>query len=152
MAQQDPLTKLEFSKQSPKEPFTELPLSSTLNPLSKQPATKGKGGRRRHAPDVGVWSIRGIEFETRTAFEKAAERVNKTIGQYLNEDLRQYAQEQLKKGDQPPARQEDLRTEIDDLKTVIARLANQREEELRVIREAIDHRPSNLRQWLFGKK
>lgn len=152
MAKKNPLTELEFSKQSLEEPSTELPLSSTSNPTPNESTKKGKGGRRRHAPDVGVWSIRGIEFETRTAFEKAAERVNKTIGQYLNEDLRQYAQEQLKKGNQPPARQEDLRTEIDDLKTVIAQIANQREEELRVIREAIEQRPSNLRQWLFGKK
>lgn len=141
MATQDPLTELEFSKQQPQE-------------VSK----RGKGGRRRHAPDVGVWSIRGIEFETRTAFEKAAERVNKTIGQYLNEDLRQYAQEQLKKGNQPPARQEDLHTEIADLKTVISQLAkrseqdNQRDEELRIIREAIQQRPASFREWLFGKK
>jgi uncharacterized protein (DUF3084 family) len=76
----------------------------------------------------------------------------------LNEDLRQYAQEQLKKGNQPPARQEDLHTEIADLKTVISQLAkrseqdNQRDEELRIIREAIQQRPASFREWLFGKK
>lgn len=63
MADQDPLTELELSKQ----------------PLEEK-AQKSKGGRRRHAPDVGVWSIRSVEYETRTAFEKAADRVNKTIG------------------------------------------------------------------------
>lgn len=158
MADQDPLTELEFSKQQSENAITELPLSSTLSETLNEGSKKGKGGRRRHAPDVGVWSIRGIEFETRTAFEKAAERVGKTIGQYLNEDLRQHAQEQLKKGNQPPARQEDLRTEIDDLKTVIAKLAqrseleSQRDEELRIIREAIQQRPGSFREWLFGKK
>lgn len=158
MANQDPLTELEFSKQEAENSITELPLSSTPPSTSEESGKKGKGGRRRHAPDVGVWSIRGIEFETRTAFEKAAERSNKTIGQYLNEDLRQHAQEQLKKGNQPPARQEDLRTEIDDLKTVITQLAqrteldNQRDEELRIIREAIQQRPASFREWLFGKK
>ncbi|WP_129606457.1 hypothetical protein [Spirosoma sordidisoli] len=70
----------------------------------------------------------------------------------MNENLRQYAHQQLKKGDQPPARQEDLRPEIDDPKTVIARLANQREEELRVTQEAVEQCPGSLRQWLFGKK
>ncbi|SFF34103.1 hypothetical protein [Spirosoma endophyticum] len=158
MADQDPLTKLELSKQQSENTITELPLSSTLADILEETGKKGKGGRRRHAPDVGVWSIRGIEFETRTAFEKAAERRGKTIGQYLNEDLRQYAQEQLKKGNQPPARQEDLRTEIDDLKSVVVRLAerteldNQRDEELRIIREAIQQRPTSFREWLFGKK
>ncbi|MFD2938366.1 hypothetical protein [Spirosoma flavum] len=158
MADQDPLTELELSKQQSKDAITELQLSSTFSDSSEESSKKGKGGRRRHAPDVGVWSIRGIEFETRTAFEKAAERSNKTIGQYLNEDLRQYAQEQIKKGNQPPARQEDLRTEIDDLKIVITQLAqrteldNQRDEELRIIREAIQQRPASFREWLFGKK
>jgi hypothetical protein len=158
MADLDPLTELEFSKQQSEGAFTQLPLSSTPSETLEENTKKGKGGRRRHAPDVGVWSIRGIEFETRTAFEKAAERSGKTIGQYLNEDLRQYAQEQLKKGNQPPARQEDLRTEIDDLKTVITQLAqrseleNQRDEELRIIREAIQQRPASFREWLFGKK
>jgi hypothetical protein len=157
MTDQDPLTELEYSKQDLENAITELPLSSTPSGLPEE-SKKGKGGRRRHAPDVGVWSIRGIEFETRRAFEKAAERSSKTIGQYLNEDLRQYAQEQLRKGNQPPARQEDLRTEIDDLKTVITQLAqrteldNQRDEELRIIREAIQQRPASFREWLFGKK
>lgn len=141
MADQDSLTELELSKQ----------------PLEEK-TQKGKGGRRRHAPDVGVWSIRGVEYETRTAFEKAADRVNKTIGQYLNEELRQYAQEQLKKGDQPPARQEDLRTEIDDIKSFMTQIASrsesdrQRDEEIRVIRETLEKRPASLREWLFGKK
>lgn len=158
MANQDPLTELEFSKQQSENALTELPLSSTPSESLEGSVKKGKGGRRRHAPDVGVWSIRGIEFETRTAFEKAAERVGKTVGQYLNEDLRQYAQEQLKKGNQPPARQEDLRTEIDDLKSLITKLAqrseleSQRDEELRIIREAIQQRPASFREWLFGKK
>jgi hypothetical protein len=158
MANQDPLTELGLSKQPPENAITELSLSSTPPDTLEEGSKKGKGGRRRHAPDVGVWSIRGIEFETRTAFEKAAERSSKTIGQYLNEDLRQYAQEQLKKGNQPPARQEDLRTEIDDLKTVITQLAqrteldNQRDGELRIIREAIQQRPASFREWLFGKK
>jgi hypothetical protein len=158
MTDQDPLTELEYSKQDLENAITELPLSSTPPGLSEESNKKSKGGRRRHAPDVGVWSIRGIEFETRTAFEKAAGRVGKTIGQYLNEDLRQYAHEQIKKGNQPPARQEDLRTEIDDLRIVITQLAqrteldNQRDEELRIIREAIQQRPASFREWLFGKK
>lgn len=84
---------------------------------------KGKGGRPRRAPDVGLWTVRGVDLETRTAIEKAAQRSGKTIGQFVNEDLRHYAQEQLKKGSQPPMRQEDLRTELDDIKGMITKLA-----------------------------
>ncbi|MBR8840552.1 MAG: hypothetical protein DSM106950_42880 [Stigonema ocellatum SAG 48.90 = DSM 106950] len=85
---------------------------------------KAKGGRPRRAPDVGLWTVRGVDLETRTAIEKAAQRNGKTIGQYVNEDLRQYAQEQIKKGNQPPMRQEDIRTELDDIKGMITQLAD----------------------------
>lgn len=91
--------------------------------LAEPEEKKGKGGRPRRAPDVGLWTVRGVDLETRTAIEKAAQRSGKTIGQYVNEDLRQYAQEQLKKGSQPPLRQEDLRTELDDIKGMITQLA-----------------------------
>ena len=85
---------------------------------------KAKGGRPRRAPDVGLWTVRGVDLETRTAIEKAAQRSGKTIGQFVNEDLRQYAQDQLKKGSQPPMRQEDIRTELDDIKGMITQLAD----------------------------
>jgi uncharacterized protein (DUF1778 family) len=85
---------------------------------------KAKGGRPRRAPDVGLWTIRGVDMETRTAIEKAAQHSGKTIGQYVNEELRQYAQEQLKKGHQPPMRQQDIRTELDDIKGLITQLAD----------------------------
>ena len=150
MADQDPFTELELSRQQSESTITELPLSSTPADILDESGKKGKGGRRRHAPDVGVWSIRGIEFETRIAFEKAAERSGKTIGQYLNEDLRQHAQEQLKKGNQPPARPEDLVGNlVEKLKT---ELQASQATELQSIREAIERRPASLREWLFGKR
>ncbi len=85
---------------------------------------RNKGGRPRKAPNVVPWTVRGVDLETRTAIEKAASRSSKTIGQYMNEDLRYYAQEQLKKGNQPPMRQEDIRTELDDIKGLITQLAD----------------------------
>lgn len=106
---------------------TKPELSSTehegddVKPVTK--SSKSKGGRPRRAPDVGLWTVRGVDLETRTAIEKAAQRTGKTIGQYINEDLRQYAQDQIKKGSQPPARQEDIRSELDDIRGMIAQLA-----------------------------
>ena len=101
--------------------------SVTVETAAAEPDTEGKkakGGRPRRAPDVGLWTVRGVDLETRTAIEKAAQRNGKTIGQFVNEDLRQYAQDQLKKGSQPPMRQEDIRTELDDIKGMITQLAD----------------------------
>lgn len=113
------LTEPELSQQPTELALTELEISQT-----KPEIDKNKGGRPRKAPDVTPWTVRGVDMETRTAIEKAATRIGKTIGQYMNEDLRQYAQEQLKKGNQPPMKQEDLRTELDDIKGLITQLAD----------------------------
>jgi hypothetical protein len=115
----DALTKPEFSQQLTKMTLTEPEISQT-----KPEIDKNKGGRPRKAPDVTPWTVRGVDLETRTAIEKAATRTGKTIGQYMNEDLRQYAQEHLKKGNQPPMKQDDLRTELDDIKGMITQLAD----------------------------
>ncbi len=119
MDQNDALTKPEFRQKDKKSALTESKISQT-----KSETDKNKGGRPRKAPNITPWTVRGVDLETRTAIEKAATRTGKTIGQYMNEDLRQYAQEQLKKGDQPPMRQEDIRTELDDIKGMITQLAD----------------------------
>lgn len=113
------LTELELSQQQEKMTLTELELSQI-----KPEVNKNKGGRPRKAPDITPWTVRGVDLETRTAIEKIATRNGKTIGQYMNEDLRQYAQEQLKKGDQAPIKQEDIRSELDDIKGMITQLAS----------------------------
>ncbi|MBC3789183.1 hypothetical protein [Spirosoma utsteinense] len=104
--------------------FSQHQLETTLTEPKLSQTKPNKGGRPRKAPDVTPWTVRGVDTETRTAIEKAATRSGKTIGQFMNEDLRQYAQEQLKKGNQPPMRQEDLRTELDDIKGMISQLAD----------------------------
>jgi predicted hydrocarbon binding protein len=133
MAKVDALTEPEFGQQLEKEALTQPRLSQqqekmTLTELElsqiKPEANKNKGGRPRKAPDVTPWTVRGVDLETRTAIEKIATRNGKTIGQYMNEDLRQYAQEQLKKGNQAPIKQEDIRSELDDIKGMITQLAS----------------------------
>ena len=42
-----------------------------------------------------TWSVRGVERETRAVIEKASDRVGKTLGQFLNDDVRGFAQGQL---------------------------------------------------------
>jgi hypothetical protein len=133
MAETDALTEPEFGQQPGEKAMTQPKLSQqqekmTLTELElsqiKPETDRNKGGRPRKAPDVTPWTVRGVDAETRTAIEKAATRTGKTIGQYMNEDLRQHAQEQLKKGNQPPMKQEDIRTELDDIKGMITQLAD----------------------------
>ena len=121
MATNNAQTKPKLSQKGTGGVLTEPALSQTKPDMEQE---RNKGGRPRRAPDVTPWTVRGVDQETRTAIEKAASRSSKTIGQFMNEDLRQYAQEQLKKGNQPPMRQEDLRTELDDIKGLITQLAN----------------------------
>ena len=133
MTKVDALTEPEFSQQLEEKAMTQPKLSqqqeeTTLTELElsqiKPEISRNKGGRPRKAPDVTPWTVRGVDLETRTAIEKIATRSGKTIGQYMNEDLRQYAQEQLKKGNQAPIKQEDIRSELDDIKGMITQLAS----------------------------
>ena len=56
----------------------------------------------------------------------------------------------LKKGNQPPARSEDLVSDL--VEKLKLELKDSQATELQSIREAIEKRPATLREWLFGKK
>jgi hypothetical protein len=101
--------------------LTELELSQTLDQDSSK--TKGKGGRTRRAPDVGIWAVRGVDLETRAIIEKGASRAGKTIGQYVNEDVRSLVQTQLTQP-QLPAAPVDIQNQIDQLTRMIETLTN----------------------------
>ncbi len=101
--------------------LTELELSQTLD--QDTPKTKGKGGRTRRAPDVGLWAVRGVDLETRAIIEKGASRAGKTMGQYLNEDVRSLVQGQLTQT-QLPAAPVDIQNQIDQLTQMIETLTN----------------------------
>ena len=101
--------------------LTELELSKTLDQDSSK--TKGKGGRTRRAPDVGIWAVRGVDLETRAIIEKGASRAGKTIGQYVNEDVRSLVQIQLTQP-QLPAAPVDIQNQIDQLTKMVEGIAN----------------------------
>lgn len=102
------------------------------------------------SPEPAKWTTRSIEPETRRVIEKAATRSGKTLGQFFNIELREAATNVLKNGDQPPARPEDMVSDlVAKLKTELQ--ANQANE-LQSICEAIEQRPASLREWLFGKR
>ncbi len=67
-------------------------------------------------------SNRGVEADTRRVIEKAAERTGKTIGQYLNEDVRSFAQGQLTQT-QLPAAPVDIQNQIEQLTKIVEGIA-----------------------------
>jgi len=71
-----------------------------------------------------TWSIRGVERDTRSIIEKAAERAGKTMGQYINEDVRSLAQTQLTQS-QLPAAPIDIQNQIDHLTKIVEGIAEQ---------------------------
>lgn len=100
--------------------LTELELSQTLDQDTLK--SKGKGGRTRRAPDVGIWAVRGVDLETRAIIEKGASRAGKTIGQYVNEDVRSLIQTQLTQP-QLPAAPVDIQNQIDHLTKIVEGIA-----------------------------
>lgn len=70
-----------------------------------------------------TWSIRGVERDTRAVIEKAAERAGKTIGQYVNEDIRSLVQGQLTQS-QLPAAPVDIQNQIDYLTKMVEALTH----------------------------
>ena len=75
-----------------------------------------------------TWSIRGVERDTRGVIEKAAERAGKTIGQYVNEDIRSLVQSQLTQS-QLPAAPVDIQNQIDHLTKMVEGIANRMSEQ-----------------------
>ena len=81
---------------------------------SNEESKTGKPGRpKRTTTAPPTWSIRGVEWETRTAIEKVAERSDKTLGEFFNQELREYVQGLLKKASDPPASPEDIKQMMD---------------------------------------
>jgi hypothetical protein len=78
-------------------------------------APEGKRGRpARETPEAAKWSLRGVEPETRTALNKAADKLGKTVGEFFNTDLRTYATEILQgQPSSPPAAPRDIEQMIE---------------------------------------
>lgn len=90
--------------------------------------TGKKGGRpAKPASSTAVtWSVRGVERETRAVIEKAAERAGKTLGQYLNDEVRGFAQGQLSQAEatgQAVASPRDLQVQVEQLTQLVEGIA-----------------------------
>lgn len=91
-----------------------------------------------------TWSVRGVERETRAVIEKASDRVGKTLGQFLNDDVRGFAQGQLSQAEatgQAVASPRDLQGQVEQLTQMVEGIANRLNEPAR----------RSLWQRFFGK-
>ncbi len=97
------------------------------SPTDSKTSKVGRPARKESTPST--WSIRGVERDTRAVIEKAAERSGKTIGQYINEEVRAFAQDQLTKSSQPPASPKDIQDQINHLTKMVEGIANRMPEQ-----------------------
>jgi len=96
--------------------------TAVTEPKQNETKPKAKGGRPRKAPDTGLWAIRGVDLETRAIVEKTAQRAGKTIGQFVNEDVRSFCQGQLTQS-QLPASPRDLQVQVEQLTQLVEGIA-----------------------------
>lgn len=94
--------------------------------------TESKTGKKSGRPPkptsstAVTWSVRGVERETRAMIEKAAERAGKTLGQYLNDEVRGFAQGQLSQAEatgQAVASPRDLQVQVEQLTQLVEGIA-----------------------------
>lgn len=102
----------------------DIPMESHSPALES--ANKSNSSTKGNSPVT--WSIRGVERDTRAVIEKAAERAGKTIGQYVNEDIRSLVQGQLTQP-QLPAAPVDIQNQIDHLTKMVEALTNRMPEQ-----------------------
>lgn len=128
MQPQDAETEPELSKTLAESGETEPELSATpaesgiTEPEQNVTKPKSKGGRPRKAPDTGLWAIRGVDIETRAIVEKTAQRAGKTMGQFVNEDVRSFCQGQFTQS-QLPASPRDLQVQVEQLTQLVEGIA-----------------------------
>lgn len=99
-----------------------------MEDLNPTPDSTSKRSASTKGSNPVTWSIRGVERDTRAVIEKAAERAGKTIGQYINEDVRSFAQGQLTQPQLPTA-PVDIQNQINHLTTIIESIANRMPEQ-----------------------
>ena len=121
----------ENGKITPEISLTETSTSKTGGEMVEEERltaskTVNKGGRPPKAASTTAvtWSVRGVERETRAIIEKAAERAGKNLGQYLNDDVRGFAQSQISQAEaagQAVASPKDLQVQVEQLTQLAGR-------------------------------
>lgn len=101
--------------------------NTDMERLTESRTGKKSGRPPKPASSTAVtWSVRGVERETRAMIEKAAERAGKTLGQYLNDDVRGFAQGQLSQAEatgQAVTSPRDLQVQVEQLTQLVEGIA-----------------------------
>jgi hypothetical protein len=101
--------------------------NAEMESLTGSKTGKKSGRPPKPASSTAVtWSVRGVERETRAVIEKAAERAGKTLGQYLNDEVRGFAQGQLSQAEatsQAVASPRDLQVQVEQLTQLVEGIA-----------------------------
>ena len=127
------LTEAKNGKTPPENGLTETFTSKTGGEIIEserltESKTANKGGRppKPASTTAVTWSVRGVERETRSIIEKAAERAGKNLGQYLNDDVRGFAQSQISQAEaagQAVASPKDLQVQVEQLTQLVEGIA-----------------------------
>jgi hypothetical protein len=105
--------------------ITKIEKSNTELPIAGAQHRRGPGRPPRPTPAPATWSVRGVTPETRLTLEQAARRAGKTLGQYLNEEVHQFAAQQLQPAPAPavPPATTDLQAQVHYLRQLVENLA-----------------------------
>lgn len=133
---------------------TDRKKSSPPKKQNSKTIKQGAGLNKIKQDELVKWTIH-VQEETRTFVGKASTKAGLTQTDWIDSRLQQAARDELASKPKPPAKPED----VADLMTQLEkRLTEQQVEsaksqgdQIKQLADAINNRPANLKEWLFGK-
>ena len=120
-------------------------------PEAKGGGKKNKGGRPVKENKPTPWTIKGVDPEARGIITKAAERSGKTLGEYMSQEVREFASGQIKRSAQPPMSPQDITDSLKaDVQAMELRLATQNTEAMAALRRDLLESRKGFFSRLFG--
>lgn len=141
--------------------MTEETAGQTTEP-EKQTETKKGQKKAAKSQTTQKWSI-VTEIETKSLAAKAAKKANKKLFEWIDHAIRETATSELKAKPQPPAKPEDLVTDIvakvaqqmqkgqEEATKAQTDLIEQQSARIDQLTQVIQNQPRNLKEWIFGK-
>lgn len=80
--------------------------------------------KKKKSTTAQVWTLKGIEAETKSKVKAAAKKAGITIGAYVNRALLETANSDLKKEKALPVKMEDIQTQLADMNSAIEKLTS----------------------------
>lgn len=80
--------------------------------------------KKKKSTTAQVWTLKGIEPETKSKVKAAAKKAGTTIGAYVNRTLLEASNNDLKKEKALPVKMEDIQTQLADMSSAIEKLTS----------------------------